>query len=53
MSWVYTLYGWCSGICGEASYREKRLTLSMEEMDILKINGDDDDESGQPPLACN
>ena len=28
MSWVYTLNGWCSGICGEASYREKRLTLA-------------------------
>ena len=28
MSWVYTLNGWCSGICGEASNREKRLTLA-------------------------
>ena len=27
MSWVYTLNG-CSGICGEASYRGKRLTLA-------------------------
>ena len=28
MSWFYTLNGWCSGICGESSYREKRLTLA-------------------------
>ena len=28
MSWVYTLNGWCSGICGEALYREKHLTLA-------------------------
>ena len=28
MSWVYTLNGWCSGISGEASYREKRQILA-------------------------
>ena len=28
MSWVCTLNGWCSEICEEASYREKRLTLA-------------------------
>ena len=28
MSCVYTSNGWCSGIYGEASYREKRLTLA-------------------------
>ena len=28
MSWVYTLNGWCSGLCRETSYREKRLTLA-------------------------
>ena len=44
MSLVCTLNGRCSGICGEASYRGKRLTLlSMEEMDVLKLNDDDDD----------
>ena len=40
------LNGQCSWIYGEASYRGKRLTLaelSVEEMDILKINDDDDD----------
>ena len=43
MSWVYTLNGWCSWICGKASYREK--CLSVEEIDVFKINGDDDDDS--------
>ena len=44
MSWVYTLNGWCSGICGEASYREKHLTLAERGRNgRLKINGDDDD----------
>ena len=28
LSLVCTLNGQCSGICGEASYREKRLTLA-------------------------
>ena len=28
MDELYTLNGWCSGICGEASYRGKRLTLA-------------------------
>ena len=46
MSWVYTLNGWCSGICGEASYREKRLTIAGRGRNgRFKINGDDDDDS--------
>ena len=36
----------CSGICGGASFREERLTLAERgEMDVLKINGDDDDDN--------
>ena len=31
MSLDCTLSGWCSGINGEASYREKRLTLTEPE----------------------
>ena len=32
-------------MCGEASYREKRLTLAERgKNDVLKINDDDDDE---------
>ena len=38
------LNGQCSGICGGASFREERLTLAEHgEMDVLKINDDDDD----------
>ena len=33
MSWVCTLNGWCSGICGEALYREKRLSLAERGRD--------------------
>ena len=37
------LNGQCSGICGGASFREERLTLAERgEMDVLKINDDDD-----------
>ena len=42
MSLVCTLNGWCSGICGEASFREKCLTLA-KEIEVLKINDDNDE----------
>ena len=45
MSLVCTLSGWCSGISGEASFREKRLTLAERgRKHFLKINDDDDDD---------
>ena len=38
------LNGLCSGICGGASFWEKRLTLAeLGKMDVLEINDDDDD----------
>ena len=45
---VCMLNGQCSGICGGASFREERLTLAERgEMDVLKINDDDDDDVAQ------
>ena len=38
MSWVYTLNGWCSGICEEASYREKRQILAERGRNRRFIN---------------
>ena len=44
-AWFGMRNGQCSGICGGASFREKRLTLAERgEMDVLKINDDDDDD---------
>ena len=38
------LNGQCSEICGGALFREEHLTLAERgEMDVLKINDDDDD----------
>ena len=44
MSLVCSLNGQCSGICGEVSYRDECLTLA-DEIDDLKINDDDDNDS--------
>ena len=48
MKWlrlVCTLNGQCSGICTEASYREKRLTLAERGRNgRFNDNYDDDDE---------
>ena len=42
---LHAEYGQCSGICGGASFREERLTLAERgEMDVLKINDDDDND---------
>ena len=43
---VCTLNGQCSEeICGEASFREERLTLAERgKIDVFKINDDDDDD---------
>ena len=44
-SLVCTLNGPCLGICGEASYREKHLTLAERRRNYhFKINDDDDDD---------
>ena len=46
MSLVCTLNEQCSGICGEASYRGKRLTLAERGRNrrLKKIKDEDDDQ---------
>ena len=42
---ICTLNGQCLGICGEASFREERLTLAESgKINVLKINNNDDDD---------
>ena len=41
-------------MCGEASYRSKRLTLAERgrNIDIFKINDDDDDDDDDDACVC-
>ena len=49
---VCTLNEQCSGICGEASFRDERLTLAERgKIDVFKINDDDDDEQRSAVLS--